>query len=192
METSIYFPEAFEKYNSPSQRVRVMSERWLETNMYCPACSSNHLSAHSNNTTVRDFFCPKCDEQFQLKCMKRLGGKVTDGAYQNMITAVLSGGAPNFLFLNYAQDFSVANLLLVPGFFFSESIIEKRKPLSNTARRAGWVGCNILVRGLAEEGRIKIVDSGAPVHKNTVREEWKRIGFMKEIKPAEKGWINDI
>lgn len=35
--------------------------------------------------------------------------------------------------------------MMVPKYFFSPEIIEKRKPLADTAKRAGWIGCNILL-----------------------------------------------
>jgi hypothetical protein len=40
----------------------------------------------------------------------------------------------------------VENVILIPRFAFPLSAIEKRKPLAETARRAGWVGCNILLQ----------------------------------------------
>lgn len=60
--------------------------------------------------------------------------------------------------MNYnKQDLHVKDFLMVPKYFFSPEIIEKRKPLSDTARRAGWVGCNIVLKQIPEEGRIFIV-----------------------------------
>ena len=38
----------------------------------------------------------------------------------------------------------IENFVMVPKYFFSPDIIEKRKPLAETARRAGWTGCNII------------------------------------------------
>jgi type II restriction enzyme len=40
---------------------------------------------------------------------------------------------------------------------FSESAVIKRKPLAATARRAGWVDCNINLHRIAPEARIAIV-----------------------------------
>ena len=46
---------------------------------------------------------------------------------------------------------------MVTKHFFVPEIIEKRKPLTGTARRAGWVGCNIVLKDVHDEGRIYIV-----------------------------------
>ncbi|MGA2242660.1 MAG: DpnI domain-containing protein [Verrucomicrobiota bacterium] len=49
------------------------------------------------------------------------------------------------------------NLLLVPSFAFPPSAIIKRKPLSPTARRAGWIGCNFALNRVPVEARIAVV-----------------------------------
>ena len=47
---------------------------------------------------------------------------------------------------------------MVPKHFFVPDIIEKRKPLAETARRAGWIGCNIVLKNIPNEGR-KVEDA---------------------------------
>jgi type II restriction enzyme len=53
----------------------------------------------------------------------------------------------------------VRNLLLVPSFAFPPSAIIKCPPLSPTARRAGWVGCNFDLSRIPAEARIEIVST---------------------------------
>jgi len=51
------------------------------------------------------------------------------------------------LLLNYdLARLAVSNVFVVPKHFFVREIIEERKPLAPTARRAGWIGCNILLK----------------------------------------------
>ena len=40
---------------------------------------------------------------------------------------------------------SMESLMKIPKHFFVPDIIEKRRPLAENARRAGWVGCNIII-----------------------------------------------
>jgi len=54
-------------------------------------------------------------------------------------------------------SWEVRDLLLIPSFMFSESAIIKRKPLAATARRVGWVGCNIALNRVPAEARIFLV-----------------------------------
>jgi len=65
---------------------------------------------------------------------------------------------PNLLLMGYAlAAWEVRDLLLIPSFMFSESAVIKRKPLAATARRAGWVGCNLDLHRIAPEARIFLV-----------------------------------
>jgi len=55
-----------------------------------------------------------------------------------MIDRLASNNNPNFFFLSYDKKLSmVSDLLVIPKYFFVPGIIEKRKPLASTARRAG-------------------------------------------------------
>lgn len=57
----------------------------------------------------------------------------------------------------------MSNLWAVPKYFFTPDIIEKRKPLSEHAQRAGWVGCNIVWSDIPKAGKIALVRDGRPV-----------------------------
>jgi type II restriction enzyme len=54
------------------------------------------------------------------------------------------------------KEWSVSNLILIPNFALSMSAIEKRKALGPNARRAGWVGCNILLSRIPHDAKIPI------------------------------------
>ncbi|NCO31611.1 hypothetical protein GW891_02085 [bacterium] len=55
--------------------------------------------------------------------------------------------------------FSVNDFFVVPKYFFISEIIEKRKPLSITARRAGWTGSNILFSKIPNSGKIYYIEN---------------------------------
>jgi type II restriction enzyme len=75
-----------------------------------------------------------------------------------MMNAIRHDETPNFYFMQYElATWRVKNLLLVPSFAFPPSAIIKRKPLALTARRAGWVGCNIALNRVPAEARIFVV-----------------------------------
>jgi type II restriction enzyme len=87
-----------------------------------------------------------------------LGETVTDGAYTAMVAAIREDRTPNLLLMRYAlATWEVRDLLLIPSFMFSESAVIKRPPLLSTARRAGWVGCNIALNRVPAEARIFLV-----------------------------------
>ena len=73
-----------------------------------------------------------------------------------MIERITSFRNPHLFVMTY-YNWAVNNLLIIPKFFFVPDIIEKRKPLADTARRAGWTGCNIEIGNIPESGKIFIV-----------------------------------
>jgi len=180
-------------YKAGSQIARVLSEDWCGRELYCAACDSDRLSSSRANTPAVDFVCPACDQSFQLKSLRTWNQrKIVDAGYESMVRAIRSDRVPNLLILQYSADWLVSNLLLIPSVFFSEIAIEKRAPLSSKARRAGWVGCNILLDRIPEDGKIAIVFNGSTVAEQQVREEFSRVRKLGEIPPTLRGWTLDV
>jgi type II restriction enzyme len=180
-------------YKAGSQIARVISEDWCRRELYCAACSSDRLSPSRANTPAIDFVCPECDQCFQLKSFKTWSQKkIPDAAYDSMLRAIRSDRVPNLLVLQYSADWLVKNLVLVPRVFFSETVIEKRPPLNLKARRAGWVGCNILLDRIPRDGKIPVVANGSAVAERQVRQEFSRIRKLAEVPPAVRGWTLDV
>ena len=62
--------ELASRYASPSQRARVLTEHWVETQVYCPNCGRYNILRYANNKPVADFFCPDCAQDYELKSTK--------------------------------------------------------------------------------------------------------------------------
>jgi len=75
---------------------------------------------------------------------------------------------------------------------FPPSVIVKRKPLSPSARRAGWVGCNFALNRIPAEARISIVTESRISPAAEVREKFKRVKPLKEISIRQRGWTLDV
>ena len=58
-------------YKSKSQRARVLTENWMEHNMYCPVCGKLVLKHYQANRPVADFFCEKCQSEYELKSQEK-------------------------------------------------------------------------------------------------------------------------
>ena len=181
-------------YKSGSQMAGNVSETWGSTNFYCPNCSSPKLDWLKPGTKANDYRCPACGYWYQLKSQKnRIGNTITDGAYAAMMEAIKEDRSPNFFFLHYDYaTWTVRNLLLVPHFAFPPSAIIKRKPLSATARRAGWVGCNFALNQIPPDARIAIIKEQEIVPAAVVRENFKRIKPLKDFSVKDRGWILDV
>jgi type II restriction enzyme len=183
-----------EGYKSPSQKARVTTESWTLANMYCPVCTANRLINTKPGTEVIDFLCTKCDSPFQLKATsKSIGRKIVDAAYDVMIRAILEDNFPHLFVLSYNnRHASITDLLLIPSFCLSTSAIEKRNPLKPTARRAGWVGCNIILDIVPPEGRIPIINAGVIIPKSSVRKRFNNAQPLKDISSKKRGWTLDV
>lgn len=182
------------KYKNPTQKIRVMTESWVSKSIFCPNCGST-LSRFENNMPVADFYCKNCSEEYELKSKNGdIGKKIVDGAYVTMIERLNSENNPNFFFLTYDKStFEIRNFLTIPKYFFVPAIIEKRKALSVTARRAGWVGCNIDVSNIPELGKIFFVQNGIIKNKNEVLDKWSKTEFVKSTENIDsKGWLLDV
>lgn len=182
-------------YTSASQKIRILTEAWVAKSIYCPNCGHIDINQYPNNRPVADFFCINCNEDYELKSKKdTVGTKIVDGAYSTMIQRLKSSNNPNFFVLNYAQsDYSIKNFFVIPKHFFVTEIIEKRKSLSQTARRAGWVGCNILLQSIPLTGKIYYVRNGQCEPKERVLSEWQKTLFLREEKRlSAKGWLLDV
>jgi type II restriction enzyme len=141
-----------------------------------------------------DLDCPDCGAYFQLKAQSHpFSRRIVDAAYSAMVRAIRENRTPNLFALEYAlSDWAVVNLILIPSFAFPLSAIEKRKPLAAHARRAGWVGCNILLDAIPADARIAIVRAGSFISPNIVREQYLRVLPFEKLTPEKRGWTLDV
>lgn len=190
----LFDQEIATQYHSTSQKIRVMSENWVENNIFCPCCGNLQILRLANNKPVADFQCENCNSIFELKSKQgKFGKKIVDGAYSTMIKRIASIQNPNLFLLNYLEDFSVVNMLFIPKFFFVPSIIEKRKPLAKTASRAGWlVGCNILLDKIPSQGKITIIENQCTAKIDKVVKEYLNVKKLQIDNIENRGWLFDV
>jgi type II restriction enzyme len=182
-------------YKSASQKIRVLTEEWVNKSIFCPSCGRLRLYKYPNNQPVADFYCENCQEDYELKSKQgKIGAKILDGAYKTKIERLQSSTNPSLFILNYnLQNFTVLNLFVIPKHFFIPEVVEKRKPLAPTAHRAGWIGSNILLRKIPEVGKIFIVKDSHIRPKEKVLSEWRKTLFLREEKEiSARGWLLDV
>lgn len=189
-------PQLATSYKSPLQRIRVLSEHWVGQQLYCPNCGCDNVMQYRNNSRIADFYCSRCGENYELKSQKkgRFDGKVVDGAYGAMMARLSGPGVPNLLLLGYeTPTLQVTNLLVVPRQFFVPDLIERRRPLPPYARRAGWVGCNILLRQVPSSGRIHLIRDKVAERKADVMAKWQKTLFLRDQQDINaRGWLLSV
>jgi type II restriction enzyme len=186
--------ESAAKYHSASQRARVATEEWAEENLYCLKCTADSLTPTPRGTPAIDFNCPDCESPYQLKSLSRpISYRIADAAYSAMRHAIMTGNTPNLFVLSYGMDtWRVNNLILVPSFAFTMSAVEKRRPLAATARRAGWVGCNILLGRIPADAKIPLISSGKPESASSARRRLKGLRKFSNLTLKRRGWTLDV
>jgi type II restriction enzyme len=122
-----------------------------------------------------------------------IGGSVVDGAYKTMMERLAANNNPSLVLLGYDKiNKSVTNLSVVPKHFFTPDIIQERPPLAQAAKRAGWIGCKILLSKVPEMGRIDVVRNGHLVPKNAVMKQWRQTSFLLDTRPTARGWLIEV
>lgn len=185
--------KGLERYHSASQRARVATESWAAASLYCANCDSPALEPAATNAPSKDFDCPRCAALFQLKGQSHsIGGRIPDAAYSAMKRAIEEDRTPNLFVLHYeVESWRVRNLFLVPRFAFSLAAIEKRKPLADTARRHGWVGCTIVLANIPPDARIPIISDGVFRAVRAVRAQYRKLRPLQNLGVKKRGWTLD-
>ena len=183
-----------EGYKSPTQIARVLTEDWLARNMYCPICGEASIKPAEPNAPVKDCVCERCKSQYELKSKKTLTesfqATVNDGEYRTMIGRITSLDNPSFFFLHYDR-YEVNNLVVVPKCFFTPSVIEKRTALSSKAQRAGWEGCNILMKAIPATAKIPIIRNGVARPIQDVVTQYQKVYSLQTKSMKSRGWLMD-
>lgn len=180
-------------YKSLSQKIRVLSEEWAENNLFCPICWGN-LQKTQNNKPAHDFDCRLCDQEFELKTTScPINNKILAGSYDAICSRIKNDKNLNLYIIQYdKKSFDIKNVIFVPSFFLTEDIIEKRSPLKETAKRAGWVGSYILLKQIPDIGKIFVIKDGNLIDKLKIISEWENISFVQKSEHHARGWIVDL
>jgi type II restriction enzyme len=180
---------AADGYTSQAQKSRVLSEAWFQSNGYCLSCDNDRLLATAVNTKARDFVCPSCKHNYELKAFRtRPKRTLVDGAYSALMSRILDGSVPTLMMLERNDAWEIQSLTAIHHLFLTPNIIEQREPLSPTARRAGWVGCNIRLDLISPDAQVAIVGKGRVNEPKLVRETFRRFEQLRIIEPSNRGW----
>lgn len=188
-------PHLAASYRNPTQKIKNLSEHWFGKFGYCPHCGQGAVARYPNNQPVADFVCTRCLEEYELKSLAGpFGRRIADGAYRTMMERLRSSSNPNLVLLRYDRSaLSVVDLVVIPKFFFVPEVIEQRRPLSPTAQRAGWIGCNIALSDIPAAGRIAVIRHGEVLNKSEVLAAWRAMSFLRQQPNLQaRGWLLSV
>jgi type II restriction enzyme len=176
-------------YKSRTQISRVLSEKWFCANGYCLSCETDRLTPTPANSKAWDFSCPNCGKTYELKAFgARPARRLVDGAYSALMSRIQSDSVPTLMLLHRNEHWQIQALTAIHHLFLTPEVIEKRKPLSPTARRAGWVGCSIRLDLIGEDAQIPVIHGGVPSDPILVRSKFKQFERLKSIPVDRRGW----
>lgn len=90
------------------------------------------------------------------------------------------------------KELIVDQLWIIPKNFFVPDIVERRKTLASTAKRAGWVGCNILFDKIPQQGQIPIIANRNWEDKKWVMQQLQRSYSLYAKDLEKRGWLLDV
>lgn len=180
------------KYKSNSQKARVVTESWILNNFKCPFCHSE-LAQYTANNKCADFYCKKCNEDFELKTIngKFPKDKMSGAGYQATLDKIRSNKSPHWILLEH-NNYVVSGLTFIPRYFFYDEMIEPRRKLSDNAKRHGWRGCRIVLNMIPSFGKVVYIRGGKMVDKKLIDYKLKRVAVFEESNQKNKGWKLEI
>jgi len=116
--------------------------------MPCPICNKKSLQKYKTNEKSKDIKCEKCNCQFQIKATKhtkklQTSLKLLGAEYKSTCSSVKENNV-HYIVILYSityDTYKIDDILFVDCVNINENCVIPRKPLSSTARRAGWQGC---------------------------------------------------
>lgn len=108
-----------------------------------------------------------------------------------MIQRIMAADNPHFLFMTHTGE-QINDLMMVPNYFFTPSVILRRAPISRQAKRKGWTGCNIHMASIPNGGKIFIVKDGVAADKQQVEAAFARLKAFETADITHSGWLLDV
>lgn len=119
--------------------------------MACPLCHEKTLIKYKMNEKSKDMTCETCHCHIQVKATKSSKKKTHSlkllGAEYKTTSASIKKNDVHYLIVSYSvlqEIYTIHNIYFIDRADVTECCIIPRKPLSSSAKRAGWQGCMLV------------------------------------------------
>jgi type II restriction enzyme len=145
-------------WKSESKIVGEACEYYIKNNINCVRCNNINYEKCKTNEQSIDLICKSCDQNIQIKAKSTTQTQVNNIKNTNSFKTI--GGEYSttlknvdkridyFIILYEKQSYRIINILYIKNENINSDCILPRKPLSITAKRAGWQGCNIVFNNI--------------------------------------------
>lgn len=117
----------------------------------CPICNEKAMKKYKINEKSKDVLCEKCMCQIQIKATKNNKNMKSSlkllGAEYKTTCLSIKENTIHYLIVFYSvidDTYTIDKICFIDCIDINESCIIPRKPLSSTAKRTGWQGCNLV------------------------------------------------
>ena len=141
-------------WKSESRIVGEACEYYVKNNIKCIRCNNHNFEKCKTNEKSKDLICINCNQKYQIKAKSATHKQVDNIKCKNQFKTIggeysttinnINEEIDYLIVLYETQSYKVINVLYISNEHINSSCILPRKPLSSTAKRAGWQGCNIL------------------------------------------------
>jgi len=130
-------------------------EEYIKNNIKCIRCKNSNFVKCKTNEKSKDLICLECNQKYQIKAkcvtQKQINNiilkkqfKTIGGEYSTTINNINEN--INYIIIIYEKtSYDIKNILYIKNEYINTECIIPRNPLSPTAKRAGWQGCNIIL-----------------------------------------------
>ena len=141
-------------WKSESRIVGEACEYYIKNNVNCVRCCSNNFEKCKTNEQSKDLICINCHQKFQIKAKSATQKKVNHIKNKNTFKTIggeylttlknINEEIDYLIVLYEKKSYKIINILYIKHENIKPDCIIPRTPLSITAKRAGWQGCNII------------------------------------------------
>ena len=141
-------------WKSESRIVGEACEDYVKNKIICIRCNINNFKKFNINEKSKDLICINCNQKYQIKAKSATYKQVDNIKYKKQFKTLggdylttlnnINEKIDYLIVLYEKQSYKVITILYITNENINSNCIIPRKPLSTTAKRAGWQGCNIL------------------------------------------------
>ena len=145
-------------WTNESRIVGEACEYYIKNNIKCVKCNDKNYEKCKTNEQSKDLICISCNQKYQIKAKYTTQKQVNNIKNKNTFKTIggeysttlknINEQIDYLIILYEKQSYKIINILYINYENINSNCIIPRKPLSITAKRAGWQGCNILFHNI--------------------------------------------
>ena len=141
-------------WKSESRIIGEACENYVKNKIKCIRCKNNNFEKYKTNEKSKDLICISCNQKYEIKAKRATHNQVNNikntkqfktigGDYLTTLNNI--NEKIDYLIILYEKrSYKILSVLYITNENINLNCIIPRNPLSLTAKRAGWQGCNLI------------------------------------------------